>query len=163
MSKEEREKRRQLLRVAIPAGVCVVVILALALGTRVWQLRGAQGQMPAMELRGQWLGMRLAPTGSQIAADLGVPSEVKGVTVAGVQGNSRAALAGLASGDVLTRVNGKDVANLVDMYALSSRLDGTRPLQVEFLRVGRPMITNVMPPDLVTPPGATWAANRQVP
>jgi len=165
MTKEERERRRQLLRVAIPAAVCLVVIIAIALGPRIWQFGGAAagpGQLPPMELRGQWLGMRLAPTNSQSAAGLGVPAEVKGVVVAEVQNDSRAVLAGLAPGDVVNRINGKDVATIMDLYTLSSRLDGTRPLQVEFLRAGRPMMTNVPPPpETMMPARATWAGGPQ--
>jgi S1-C subfamily serine protease len=157
MSKEEREKRRQLMRVAIPAAVCLVAIIAIALGTRVWQPGAAQGQVPPMELRGVWMGMRLAQTTSQIAADLGVPAEVKGIVVADVQADSRAVVAGLAPGDVLTRLNGKDVASMLDMYAVSGRLDGTRPLQVDFLRAGRPMTTNVLPPQNLMSQNATWS------
>jgi S1-C subfamily serine protease len=160
MSKEEREKRRQLMRVAIPAAVCLVAIVAIALGTRAWQPGTAQGALPPMELRGQWLGMRLAATNSQSAAELGVPAEVRGIVVAEVQSDSRAVFAGLAPGDVLTRVNGKEVANLLDMYTLSSRLDATRPLQMEFLRAGRPMTTNVAPPEPMMPQAAAWAGAR---
>jgi S1-C subfamily serine protease len=159
MTKEERQKQRQLLRVAVPAAVCVVTIVLIALGTRVWQ-RSAAGPGQGMELRGQWLGMRLAATGAQAAADLGVPPEVKGVVVAEVQGGSRAVLAGLAAGDVVTRINGKAVTDLLEMYSLSSRIDNTRPLQVEFLRGGRPMVASMLPPDPVAPPSATWPAPR---
>jgi predicted metalloprotease with PDZ domain len=160
MTKEDRLKQRQLMRVAIPAAVCVVTIVAIALGTRVWQ-RTAAGPSQAMELRGQWLGMRLAATNVQAAADLGVPPEVKGVVVAEVQGGSRALLAGLAAGDVVTRVNGKAVNDLLEMYTLSSRLDNTRALQLEFLRAGRPMVASMLPPESVMPPGAAWSAPRQ--
>jgi S1-C subfamily serine protease len=162
MTKEDRQKQRQLLRVAIPAAVCVVTIVAIALGTRVWQ-RTAAGPAQGMELRGQWLGMRLAATNAQAAADLGVPPEVKGVVVAEVQVGSRAVLAGMAAGDVVTRINGKGVTDLLEMYAATSRLDNTRPLQLEFLRAGRPMVASMLPPDAVAPPGSTWASPRQTP
>ena len=156
MSKEERERRRQLMRVAIPAAVCLVAIVAIALGTRVWQPGAAQGQVPSMELRGVWMGMRLAQTTSQIAADLGVPAEVKGVVVADAPADPRTAMAGLAAGDVLTRVNGREVASMLDMYAVSGRLDFTRPLQVDFLRAGRPMTTNVLPSQNMMSANASW-------
>jgi S1-C subfamily serine protease len=144
-----------MMRVAIPAAVCLVTIVAIALMTRVWQQGVTAGQAPPMELRGQWLGMRLASTKSQTAADLGVPPEVKGALVSDVQGGSRALLAGLATGDVVTRVNGKTVADLLELYTLSSRIDNTRPLQVEFLRAGRPMVASMLPPESVVPAGAT--------
>jgi S1-C subfamily serine protease len=160
MTKEDRQKQRQLMRVAIPAAVCLVAIVAIALGTRVWQ-GGAGGPVQAMELRGQWLGMRLASTTSQSAADLGVPPEVRGTVVADVLGGSRAQLAGLAAGDVVTRVNGKAVNDLLEMYTLSSRVDNTRPLQVEFLRAGRPMVASMLPPESMAPASAGWSGPRQ--
>jgi S1-C subfamily serine protease len=143
-----------MMRVAVPAAVCLVTIVGIALMTRVWQ-QNLSGQVPPMELRGQWLGMRLASTKSSTAADLGVPPEVKGAVVAEVQGGSRAVLAGLTAGDVVTRVNGKAIGDLLELYALSSRVDNTRPLQVEFLRGGRPMVASMLPPEPVVPATAT--------
>jgi predicted metalloprotease with PDZ domain len=161
MTKEDRQRQRQLMRVAIPAAICLVTIVAIALLTRVWQQGVTVGQVPAMELRGQWLGMRLTSTKSQNAADLGVPPEVKGVLVADVQNGSRPLLAGLAAGDVVTRVNGRAVTDLLELYALSSRIDNTRPLQVEFLRAGRPMVASMLPPESVVPASATGQVVRQ--
>jgi S1-C subfamily serine protease len=149
------------MRVAIPAAVCLVTIVAIALLTRLWQPGVTAGQVPAMELRGQWLGMRLASTKSQSAADLGVPPEVRGAVVADVQSGSRALLAGLAAGDVVNRVNGKAVTDLLELYALSSRIDNTRPMQVEFLRAGRPMVANMLPPESVVPANAMGSGARQ--
>jgi S1-C subfamily serine protease len=148
------------MRVAIPAGVCLVTIVAIALATRVWQQGPTAGQVPPMELRGQWLGMRLTSTSSQSASDLGVPPEVKGAVVVEVQGGSRALVAGLAAGDVVTRVNGKGVTDLLELYALSSRIDNTRPLQVEFLRLGRPMVANMLPPESMAPANAMLSVPR---
>jgi S1-C subfamily serine protease len=145
MTKHEREKRAQMARLAIPAAVCLVAVVVVVLGTRVFQTGFTQGLSQPMDLRGQWLGMRLASTTSQSAADLGVPPEVKGVVVADVQPNSRALVAGLAAGDVVARIDGTTVAGIVDMYTLSTRLDIARPLQVDFLRAGRPM-TVIVPP-----------------
>jgi S1-C subfamily serine protease len=150
-----------MMRVAIPAAVCLVTIVAIALVTRVWQQGVTANQVPPMELRGQWLGMRLTSTKSQSAADLGVPPEVKGVLVADVQGGTRALLAGLAAGDVVTRVNGQAVADLLELYALSSRIENTRPLQMEFLRAGRPMVANMLPPDSAASTSAPASGARQ--
>src|SRR5262249_6775046 len=116
MSKQEREKRQQMMRLAVPAAVCLVAVVVVVLGTRVWQQ--GLGQPAAlsqpMDLRGQWLGMRLAPTSSQSAADLGVPPEVKGVVVSDVQANSRALQAGLTAGDVVARVDGNTITSILD-------------------------------------------------
>jgi membrane-associated protease RseP (regulator of RpoE activity) len=145
-TKRQTPRRQQAMRLAIPAAVCLAALLAVAFGTRLWQATG-QNQAQPMDLRGQWLGMRLAPTNSRSALDLGVPADVKGVVVADVQVSSRAVLAGLAPGDVVTRVDGKDVTSLVELYALSTKLDVARQLQVDILRAGRPMVVMVPPPD----------------
>jgi predicted metalloprotease with PDZ domain len=163
MTTEDRQRKRQLMRVAIPAAICLVTIVAIAWGTRVWQQGATTGAVLPMELRGQWLGMRLTATGSQSAADLGVPPEIKGVVVADVQGGSRALLAGLAAGDVVTRVNGRSVTDLLDMYNLSSRIDNTRPMQVEFLRAGRPMVASMLPPESMVPASGPTAPGARQP
>lgn len=158
--RQERAKRRQLIRLAVPAGVCLVAVVAVVLGTKAWQGFG-QAQAQPMELRGQWLGMRLATPSSRVAADLGVPGDVKGVVIADVQVSSRAVLAGLAPGDVVTRVDGKDVSSLMDLYSLTTKLDVARQLQVDILRAGRPMVVLVPPPEGATPAGATpWGGAR---
>ncbi len=144
--RETPPKKRHAIRLAIPAAVCLAALIAVAVGTRLWQGAGANQAQP-MDLRGQWLGMRLAPTNSRSATDLGVPADVKGVVVADVQVSSRAVLAGLAPGDVLTKVDGKEVVTLLDLYSLSMKLDVARPLQVDILRAGRPMMVMVPPPD----------------
>jgi S1-C subfamily serine protease len=154
VTKHEREKRAQTMRLAIPAAVCLVAVVVVVLGTRVWTTGFTQGLSQPMDLRGQWLGMRLASTSSQSAAELGVPPEVKGVVVADVQPSSRALVAGLAAGDVVARIDGTTVAGLVDMYSLSTRLDVARPLQVDFLRAGRPMTVIVPPPTGTMTPNA---------
>jgi S1-C subfamily serine protease len=110
-----------------------------------------------MDLRGQWLGMLLASTSSPSAAALGVPPEVKGVVVASLDANSRALQAGLSPGDVVARVDGTTVATVIDMYALTTKLDAARPLQVDFLRQGRPMTVIVPPPEAAMPPTALAA------
>jgi predicted metalloprotease with PDZ domain len=92
-----------------------------------------------------------------------VPPEVKGVAVLDVQANSRAVLAGLTAGDVVARIDGTAIASLVDMYALTTKLDVVRPLQVDFLRAGRPMTVIVPPPQGVTPMPQTAGPNTTVP
>jgi predicted metalloprotease with PDZ domain len=160
MTKQEMLKRRRIIRLAIPAVVCLAAIAALAIGTKVWQNAGSQTQ--AMELRGFWLGMRLAGTDSRSAEDLGVPPIVKGVVVADVQPSSRAVLAGLAPGDVLTRIDGKDVTSLMDLYSLSTKLDVGRQFQVDILRAGRPMAFVLPPPETAQANAAGWYGARPV-
>ena len=61
-----------------------------------------------MELRGRWLGLRLAPADSPSAAELGVPPTVLGVVVVEVAegASSRARQAGVTPGDVIIGVEG---------------------------------------------------------
>jgi S1-C subfamily serine protease len=129
----------------IPAAVCLVAVVLVVLGSRLWQGGIGSAQAQPMDLRGQWLGMQLASTGSQTAADLGVPAEVKGVVVADVQVSSRAQLAGLAAGDVVARIDGTVIGNVLDVYTLSTKVDIARPMQVDFLRAGRPVTVIVAP------------------
>jgi S1-C subfamily serine protease len=140
MTKQEMVRKRRLVRFAVPAVVCVVALAAVAVGTKAWQGFGSS-QSRAMELSGVWMGMRLAATDSRNAEELGVPPSVKGVLIADVQSGSRAVLAGLAPGDVVTRIDGKEVDGLMDLYGLSTKLDVGRQVQVDFLRAGRPMAT----------------------
>jgi hypothetical protein len=55
------------------------------------------------------------------------------------------------------------VANLLDVFALSSKLDGAQPMQVEFLRTGRPMMTNIAPetPMMMPANAPGWGATVQ--
>jgi S1-C subfamily serine protease len=140
MTKQEVVQRRRLFRFAIPAVVAVVALAAVAVGTKAWQGLGA-GQSRGMELSGVWMGMRLTATDSRNGEELGVPPGVKGVLIADVQAGSRAVMAGLAPGDVVTRVDGRDVEGLMDLYGISGKLDVGRQVQVDFLRGGRPMAT----------------------
>lgn len=159
MTKQEMLKRRR-IRLAIPAVVCLVAIAALALGTKVWQGASA-GPRQSMELWGYWMGMRLAPTDSRSAEELGVPLGIKGVLVADVQPSSRALSAGLAPGDVVTRVDGKEIDSLTEMHTLSAKLDVNRQLQIDILRVGRPMAVILQPDAVATPVnGAGWYGVR---
>jgi hypothetical protein len=100
-----------------------------------------------MELRGRWLGLRLAPADSPSAAELGVPPTVLGVVVVEVadRADSRARQAGVHPGDVIIGVEGDAAGNLADLYALSAELDVARPLTLDVMRRGQAMRL-VLPP-----------------
>lgn len=100
-----------------------------------------------MELRGRWLGLRLAPADSPSAAELGVPPTVLGVVVVEVAegATSRARQAGVNPGDVIIGVEGDATSNLADLYALSGELDVARPLSLDVMRRGQAMRL-VLPP-----------------
>ena len=63
------------------------------------------------------VGLTLRPLTDQDRATLGLPSGVDGALVAAVQPGSAAAEKGLRPGDVITRVNQQDVANVADVVA----------------------------------------------
>jgi S1-C subfamily serine protease len=124
-------------------GIVIMVVAAVALVVPVlldsgWSSKGSAATEP-MQLTGAWLGMRLDATDSPIARELGVPPVVKGVVVTQLLATpgARAALAGLAQGDVLTGIDGKPIGNLAELYALSTSLDTTKDLKVDVLRQGR--------------------------
>ena len=60
-------------------------------------------------------GVDVEPLTPEIARQLGVPSNVKGLIVSDVEPSSKAAAAGLRRGDVITEVNRKPVANISDL------------------------------------------------
>jgi hypothetical protein len=146
MVKHDTHKRRRLGGLLILTGGALAATASIVVAAGVWGKPSSTQQTQPMELIGLWLGMRIVAADSSGAAELGVPPSVDGVVVAEVptQADSSVLQAGLAPGDVVTRVNGNDVANLKDLYTLSATLDAGRPLSVDILRAGQPM-TAVLP------------------
>ena len=64
-----------------------------------------------------WLGVEIQPVTKDIAESLGLKSD-KGAIVANAQDESPAKKAGIASGDVITQVDGKDIASSRDLARL---------------------------------------------
>ena len=64
------------------------------------------------------LGVQVADLTPEIAKQLGLSETAKGVVVAGVQPASPASEAGLRQGDVILRINGKDVKSASDMAGI---------------------------------------------
>jgi serine protease Do len=154
MAQRKPVKRRSM------GGVVALVILGLVVAAPLVMQSGVGGgaQMPVaqpMELRGHWLGMGLAPADSTTARQLGVPAAVTGVVVAELPnpGASRAAQGGVQIGDVIVRLDGSAVSDLSTLYTLSTRLDVARPLSVEIMRGGQPMVVTLPGPP-APPPGA---------
>ncbi len=61
-----------------------------------------------------WLGVEIQPVTKEIAESLGLQSD-KGAIVATAQDDSPARKAGIASGDIITQVDGKDVSSSRDL------------------------------------------------
>ena len=163
-----KQRRGALLVLGVVALVVIAAVVLASEYSEHWGSREAEGINQPMELRGVWLGMRLAGSESATARELGVPENVKGVVVAEVsRGNdSRASSAGILPGDVVVQVDGQDVESLEELHDLSNRIDVARPLPVQILRQGQPFVLMLPPPAnlglqpaAVTPVGfQTWGA-----
>jgi len=123
---------------------------------------GVQSQ--PMELHGRWLDMALVAPDSRTAARLGVPPVVVGAIVAEVTGGtgSRAARAGIQAGDVIVSVNATPVANLSDLYTLSTKLPVTGAVALDISRRGQPMRA-MLPAAMLGPQVAGLAGPMQPP
>lgn len=141
MSKPDKVVKSRFGGIAVLVVAAVTAVAAVVVGLRWRSNGGASDVTQPMELSGRWLGMRLTGVASPTARQLGIPASVKGVVVAELSRgmDSRALQAGLVPGDVLTRVDGKDVTSLKDLYSLSTDLNVARPLVVEILRRGQPL------------------------
>jgi serine protease Do len=86
---------------------------------------------PRVNVRPRRLGVELAPIGDQLAAYFGVK---QGVLVSSVEADSPAARAGLKAGDVITGVNGRDVATTSDLTGAVNRADPEGMLELRIMR-----------------------------
>jgi S1-C subfamily serine protease len=148
MAKRDTLSNNRIAGVAVLVVAVVTVIAAVAVGSGWWNDQQATSATEPMELRGHWLGMRLTGADSTSARQLGIPPTVKGVVVAELaQGiDSRALQAGLIPGDVMIRIDGREVTNLSELYTLSTKFDIARPLMLDILRRGQPLSLLVPPP-----------------
>ncbi len=90
-----------------------------------------------------WPGITVIPIDDAIRENLDLSSEVTGVTAARVDANSPSATAGLRPGDVVTRVNDRPVASVIDFYR---ELNATNGDEVRFrvYRGGREFIIGLV-------------------
>lgn len=94
------------------------------------------------EIERGYLGVGLAPINEDIAASLGIEKR-RGEFVQTVQEDSPASRAGLKPGDIITRVNGKDVtADQTVSFLVANLVPGTQ-VPVELLREGKKLAVNV--------------------
>lgn len=120
---------------AIPADAAIPVIDALRSGEKIQ--RG-------------YLGIGIAPVDEDLAAALGLAKD-RGEFVQRVEDNQAAAKAGLKRGDVVTKVNGKDVTPQQTLsYIVSNTKPGTR-IPLEVIRDGKTMtlyaVVGTRPPE----------------
>ncbi|TAD76506.1 MAG: Do family serine endopeptidase [Sphingomonadales bacterium] len=112
---------------AIPAEIAAPI---------VDQLRSGQ------EIQRGYLGVRLQPIDEDLAASLGLPKR-RGELVQVVEDTSPAGRAGMKSGDIVTKVGGKDVTAEQTVSFLVANLQPGNTVPVELLRDGKRMSVNV--------------------
>jgi S1-C subfamily serine protease len=87
-----------------------------------------------------WPGFMPYALNDDVIKQLKLDAKQKGVLVTNVQTKSAAAIMGLQSGDVITKVNDKDVAGLSDFYAkLADR--SSKDIWFDVIREGQTVST----------------------
>ncbi len=94
------------------------------------------------EIQRGFLGVGLAPIDEDFAASLGLPKR-RGELVQNVTDDSPAARAGLKPGDIVTKVNGKDVTSEQSVSFLVANLEPGAQVPVELLRDAKRVALNV--------------------
>ena len=94
------------------------------------------------EIQRGYLGVGLAPIDEDFAASLGLPKK-RGELVQTVQDDSPASRAGLKPGDIVTKVNGKDVTSEQTVSFLVANLEPGAQVPVELLRDGKQVALKV--------------------
>ena len=87
------------------------------------------------ETRRGWLGVRIQSVSEDIAETLGVP-ENTGARVAGITPDGPAAKAGIESGDVIMKFDGKDVTTMRGLPRIVAQTQIGKNVDVEALRKG---------------------------
>lgn len=104
-----------------------------------------------------WLGVQIQPVTSDIAESLGLKSE-KGALVSSAQDDSPAKKAGITAGDVITQVDGKDVASPKELARLIGASDPGKSVDVTIWRDGK---TETMKLDLGEMPSTNKQASAE--
>ena len=104
-----------------------------------------------------WLGVEIQPVTPEIAESLGLTAE-KGALVSNAQDDGPAKKAGVAAGDVITAVDGKDVASPKELARIIGGIAPGKPVDVTVWRDGKSVVVKV---DLGELPGADKQAALQ--
>jgi serine protease Do len=83
-----------------------------------------------------WLGVEIQPVTTEIAESLGLTGE-KGALVSNAQDESPAKKAGVVAGDVITGVDGKDVASPRELARIIAGISPGKPVDVTLWRNGK--------------------------
>lgn len=91
------------------------------------------------------LGVRLAPLSQALADQLGI-DEKSGIQIADVEPGSLAEKSGLQKNDILTRVDGKDVAGMESVRDAVQEALKKKDFDLELLRHGKKQTVKITPP-----------------
>jgi serine protease Do len=94
------------------------------------------------ETRRGWLGVRIQNVDDSIAESLGLGT-ARGALVAGVEPNGPAKPAGLLSGDVIVKFDGKDIKESRDLPKLVASLPVGKEVEVVIIRKGEEITKTV--------------------
>jgi serine protease Do len=106
-----------------------------------------------------WLGVQIQPVTKDIAESLGLSGE-KGALVSDVPADGPAKKAGIAAGDVITSVDGKEVASPRELARLIAGVQPGKSVEVTLWRNGKSENVKV---DLGTMPGSDKQAKVEQP
>ncbi|MGD9806533.1 MAG: Do family serine endopeptidase [Hyphomicrobiaceae bacterium] len=87
------------------------------------------------ETRRGWLGVKIQSVTGEIAESLGV-NENAGALVSGVTPDSPASQGGIQAGDVITKLDGRDISSVRSLPRLVSRVPVGKSIDVEVVRKG---------------------------
>jgi len=102
-----------------------------------------------------WLGVQIQPVTEEIADSVGLKG-AKGALVAEAQNDGPAKAIGISAGDIITAINGKDVANPRELARLVAGIAPDSSVKVDVWRNGKTQSFDVK---LGTLPGAEQQAN----
>jgi serine protease Do len=83
-----------------------------------------------------WLGVQIQPVTDEIGESLGL-ADAKGALVSEAQPDGPAKAAGIVAGDVITKVDGKDVASPRELARLIAGIDPGKTVEVTLWRNGK--------------------------
>jgi len=106
-----------------------------------------------------WLGVQIEPVTKDVAEALGL-ADAKGALISEAQANGPAKDAGIRAGDVLTKVDGKDIASPRDLARMIGNMDPGTAVDVTLWRNGKTETVNVKLGEL---PGAKQQASAETP